>query len=381
MDEIRVLHKLPGLSVGGVEKIIISWQENLNMDNIKFDYLIDSNENIFYEDKVVRLGSKIENLKLDKSKGNKILKLVYKQVKTYKFLKKTNYNIIHIHESPFNTAVTLLIAKIAGVKIRIAHSHTNFYNQKNILGKLLLNLTTRLNSILATKGISCSEEAKDFMFNKRSNNQQKFTILNNGIDSKNYKFNLEIRNKIRGELNLNGKFVLGNVSRFVIEKNHLFMIEILFEIKKKYIDTCLILVGEGPEKEEIYNKVRELKLEENIIFLGVKENVNEILQAMDVFLFPSVCEGFGIAAIESQATGLITFCSTNVPNIVDVSKYYKSLNIEVGAKVWANEIIKYKDGYKRENMMNNMIENRVDIKSIANYLENMYIRLLNGDGQ
>lgn len=158
-------------------------------------------------------------------------------------------------------------------------------------------------SKLATHYFSCGYEAGEWMFKKKE-----FEIINNAIDTKKYIFNEEIKKKIRHDMKLENGFVIGHVGRFVEQKNHAFLIDIFNGIYNQNPKAYLILIGDGELLPSIKEKVNQLNLSENVFFLGLRQDVTDLLQAFDVFVFPSLFEGLPIALIEAQADWITMFC-------------------------------------------------------------------------
>lgn len=218
---------------------------------------------------------------------------------------------------------------------------------------------------------ACSKDAGKWLFDKCD-----FKVINNAIDTNMFIFNEDKRNNIRKLYSIEDKLVIGNIARFSEQKNHIFLIDIFNEIYKKNKNAVLMLVGDGHLKNEIEDKVNLLGLRENVIFTGVKSNVNEHLMAMDVFLFPSLFEGLGIVLIEAQASGLKCFTSDIVvPNEAKVSDLLEYINLSKDAKYWAGKVLECDNGYERENMTQYIVDMGYDIKETVKYLQSFYLNL------
>ena len=359
--QIRILQILSSLNQGsGVLQVILNWHKNIDRTKIQFDYL-------YFIEMPVNCKKEIENL------GGKCYKLPYPSflkpwifIKAVKqFFKNYKYNTIHshvIHLSFFFYP----IAKFYGVKSIIQHSHATKWSDKFLNG-----LRNRFLFFFArpfiTKKIACSNLAGKFLFKKN------YMLINNGIDTEKFKFNKVIRNKIREELNIKNEFIIGHVGRFSHEKNHNFIVDIFNEIFKQDQNSILLLVGDGPLKKEIEEKVNRLNLSDNVIFTGTKCNVNDYYQAMDVFILPSFQEAFPVVAIEAQTSGLPCIFSDKMTNKVILCNS-KQLNLNLFAKQWANEILKYK-GFVRKNESDIIKKKGFDIKENIKQIENLYLQL------
>ena len=219
----------------------------------------------------------------------------------------------------------------------------------------------------------CSELAGRWLFGSKVYNQGKVYLLNNAIDLEKFKYNKKIRDKKRRELGISeDTLVIGHIGRFVEQKNHRFLIEIFNEIHKKENNTILVLAGQGPLMNEIKEKVNCLHLENNVKFLGQRNDANELYQAFDVFLLPSLYEGLPVVGVEAQATGLLCFFSddmTKETKILD-STVFMSLNQK--PDYWADTILKYQYNYIRKNTVNEISNNNFNINLEAEKLEKFY---------
>jgi len=177
--------------------------------------------------------------------------------------------------------------------------------------------------------------------NMRDELNQMFGVNNtitikNGIDLNRYRNDLDKKEEIRESLGIpNDAFVVGNVGRFIEIKNHTFLIDVFRKIKDLNDHAYLLLVGDGELKESILNKVRLLNLDDSVIILSHRADVPRLMRAMDVFIFPSKIEGFGIAAIEAQAAGLRCLISDTVPTSTHISELAIPLSLELSPVEWA----------------------------------------------
>lgn len=246
-----------------------------------------------------------------------------------KIIRENRYDIVHVHGNSATMAVELLAAKQGGCKVRIAHSHnTQCDHQK--LNKLLMPFFSRL----YTDCCACSKEAGKFLFGDRE-----CYVVNNGLYAPKYRFNEAIRNRIREECGLSEKYVIGNIGRFRFQKNQEYLVKLLSEIKKRKENTVLLLVGVGETEETIKKQAAAMGLADSVVFYGTTDKVNEIVQAMDIFAFPSRFEGFGIVAIEAQASGLNCVASDAVPHTITVQDDVCFLPLEGSEEEWVSSLI------------------------------------------
>lgn len=359
------------LSYGGQESFVYNVYKNINNDNIKFCFVtpfIADNS-----DFISLIKSKKDMLKsydydfISKNRKRYIIRTANLSI-------TNEYDVVHIHSgSIFTLAVVAKIAKRKGVKKVIVHSHATGYD--DFKHKIIKNLMRKTLENNADIYIACSKIAGEFKYSNSIINSNKFIIINNGIDIDKYRFNDLKRHEIRKLLNISDKKVLCNVGRFSEEKNQIFILRILHELLKDDQSYFLILIGgSGPEEININEYVKNCNLDNNVIILKNRKDVNDLLCASDIFLFPSKFEGLGISAIEAQTSGLYTIVSNNVPIETCASNNYKSLNINNGIDCWRDEIKKViTSNIDRYNAYKSVIANGFDIKDVAEKLEKIYI--------
>ncbi len=323
---IRVLHVVTDMNRGGLETLLMNYYRHINRAEIQFDFLVHRYNRTAYDDEIESLGGKIYRLpRLNP------FSIIYKRSLAEFFKTHPEYQIVHAHLDCMSSVV-LKAAKECGVGVRIAHSHSSSQD-KNLKYPLKLFFRHFIPKY-ATHLLACGELAGKWMFGNAS-----FTILNNAIDSAKYTASPEKRKEMRNSLGIKeNEFVLGHVGRFSPVKNHDFIIDILAALQKE-IKAKLILIGSGELKKTIVNKVKRSGLTDKVIFTGLRDDVPDLLQAMDAFVFPSIYEGFGIAVIEAQASGLLCFISDGVPVECNVTGLVHQMDLRAGASAWAEAII------------------------------------------
>lgn len=360
---VRVLHVLQRMEAGGTQTLLMNIYRKINKEKIQFDFLVEYPEKQFYDDEILQMGGKIyyTNVRetFDVLKFEHELKRILKEHPEYK--------LIHVHAYTIGY-FCLKTAKKCGVPVRIAHSHNN-ETVHDIKWIFKLGMQ-KLYTLYATDLFACSEEAGKYLFKNK-----KFKILTNAIDSSKFIANMDIRNSVRRELLIENDFVVGHVGRFHSQKNHKFLIEVFKEIKERKRNAKLLLVGSGPLEEEIKKKIHEMSLNDSVVFLGNRKDMDRIYQAMDVFVFPSLFEGLGIVAIEAQAAGIPVVCSEGLPPDAKVSPLYKKMNLADSKEKWANEAIEIaKNPLSHTNMQQYIIDAGYDMSSIALEMQNYYLQ-------
>ena len=263
------------------------------------------------------------------------------------------------------STIPLKVAQKAGVPIRIAHSHSS--NQdKNF--KYILKLYYKRHIFrYATSLFACSVEAGKWMFGKHS-----FSVLPNAIDTKQYIFNYEKRYQVREALGLGDALVIGHVGRFSKVKNHTFLVDIFHEVYKKTSNVKLLLVGDGQKLPEVKEKVQGLKLSDSVVFTGIRSDVADILQAMDVFVLPSLYEGLPVTMIEAQASGLPCVISDQVPIECKKTDLVHQLGLNESVNVWAERLLEV-FSTERGDTSSEIAQAGFDIKENSQRLQDFYL--------
>ena len=356
---IRILQVVPNMGQGGLENFIMNLYRNIDKEKIQFDFLVHYKRKEYFDDEIEQLGGKIYRFSL--REDNNILKYIIKLNRFFKSHKE--YKIIHCHMSSIGFLL-FFIAKLNGIKVRIAHSH-NSDTEKTLKG-FIKSLLIRPYKYLSTINFACSEKAGNYLFKNK-----KFEIIPNGIEMDKYKFDDKIRRKIRKELNINQKeLVIGHVGRFQLQKNHEFLIDVFEMILKKQKNARLVLVGIGKFEEKIKEKVKKLNLQHKVLFLGLRKDTNELYQAMDCFLLPSFFEGLPLVGVEAQTSGLKCIFSDTITKEIKISENIKFLAID-NAKEWAEEVLNMK-AKDRILEYENAIKSDYNIKKVVKIIEKVY---------
>lgn len=256
-------------------------------------------------------------------------------------LRERRYDVLHLNAFQGLSLAYLRIARQADVSVRIAHSH-NTDLRKSLTRPLKLAVHTWAKEQFtqeATALWACSRNAAEFLFSRPTLEQGGFRFIPNGIDTARFRFDPLARERVRTELGLEGKLVIGNVGRLCYQKNQEFLLDVLAEAVKRDPDSRLLLVGEGEDKPLLEQKAQQMGLMEKVLFYGLSDRVEQLLWAMDVFAFPSRFEGLGIAAIEAQAAGLPVVCSEFVPEETHVTIQMRTAPLHSGAADWAEALL------------------------------------------
>lgn len=355
---IRILHVVTHMNRGGLETMIMNYYRNIDREKIQFDFLVHRQENADYDEEILSMGGEIYRI----SRLNPFDRSYRKELETF-FEQHKEYQTVHVHQDCMSSII-LKAAKKCGVKVRIAHSHSSSQD-KDI--KYPIKLIYRyFIPKYATHLMACSDAAGKWMFRSA-----KFEIINNAIDSKMYSFDEVKRKNIREKLEIQSdEFLIGHVGRFCYPKNHHFLIDIFKKVNRK-VPAKLLLVGEGELRPEIEEKVEKLGLKEQVIFTGLRSDVSDLLQAMDVFVFPSHYEGLPVTLIEAQAAGLPCLISDGVPIECKKTGLVEQKLLSRSADEWAEDILKLKI-IPRRNMYQDIVKAGYDIQENARRLSKIY---------
>ena len=359
------------LNYGGQEAFILNVYQKFTKKNILYTFCTP------FECKNEKMK------KIVKENNDKIIYLNYNfETKLRKFnlikaaksiLKNSEYDVIHIHSgSIFSLYTVAKLAKKIGIRKIIIHSHATGYN--TLKHKIIKKFTENKMERYVDYYLACSEEAAKWKFPCNVVKKGKYEIIKNGIDIEKFKFNQEIRKEYRKKLGFDDKFVICHIGRFDTNKNQKFSVDIFKEIQRKYKDTILLLIGDGEEKTKIELIVKKYNIIDNVIFLGTRNDVGKILQAVDLFIFPSIFEGLGIVAIEAQTAGLKTFVSENIPEEANISELFERIPLEKKTE-WVNKIENYieTNGNIRKDMSEIVREKGYDSEDSARKLEYIYM--------
>lgn len=362
MKEIRVLHVLNGLSGGGAESFILNLYRNIDTGKIKFDFLLRTTKNNpEYIKEVKKLGSKVY---ITSAFPRHFLRNFRE---TKKILKENSYDIIHVHANSLMYVYPLYAAKKEGVSCRIIHSH-NSTTQFGILCKMVHYINRCFIRRLANYYFACGQMAGKWLFGNAA-----FQVIPNAIDREKFNYEEGIRNRIRKELGVEECFVIGSVGRFSKQKNHAFMISVFAEYLKQNQKAVLLLAGTGELQESVKKQVWDMGLEKNVLFLGQCSNVNELLQAMDLFIMTSLFEGLPFALLEAQAAGLDVLASDVVTEEVNVTGRIHYFSLKKAAKEWADEIEKIRRNENTREIDEKAFE-EYDIVKSAKKMEEFYTK-------
>ncbi|MCB0372549.1 MAG: glycosyltransferase family 1 protein [Muricauda sp.] len=374
---IRILQVLTIMNRGGAEAMIMNYYRNMDRAKVQFDFLLHREEKGAYDDEIKSLGGRI-HIMPNINPGNYF---AYTAALKQFFKTHPEYKIVHSHLNGLS-GIILKQARKHGITTRIAHSHTSLFHinlnpfskERASLGYIFKFMVQNLlrNSVRRNSNyyFSCGDKASLWLFGRK--NLSRVQIINNAIATDDFEYNSEVSSSLRKELGLEESLVIGHVGNFVPEKNHHFLLQVFNEIKKKEPTSKLMLVGGGGLQRQYEELAAQMGLGKSVVFMGVRKDVNQLLQAFDVFLFPSTNEGLPVTLIESQAAGLKILASENISNELDITGNLIFMSLEKSPLEWADQLIQMAN-YERVGTRQKIVDGNYDIKSNAAELQKFYL--------
>ena len=358
---IRVLQVATYMGRGGLESMIMNYYRHIDREKVQFDFLVHRQERAAFDDEIESLGGRIYRLPrlVPWSKS-------YLSALNRFFEEHPEYKVVHVHQDCLSSVI-LKSAAQHNVPVRVAHSHSA--NQDKNLKYPIKLWYKRFISQYATNLFACGKDAGDWMFGGAS-----YQIINNSIDVAAYTYDPTKRQEMRRQLGLENDFTIGHVGRFNQPKNHPFLIDIFAALLKKEPNAVLLLAGGGEGMSQIREKAQKLGIAEHVHFLGVRSDVADLMQAMNVFVFPSLYEGLPVTMVEAQAAGLPCIISDKVPpecilteGLVDV------MPLSASPETWAEKILA-KRAIPRTDRRAEIAAHGFDITTEAVKLQEFYLK-------
>lgn len=364
-EKMKVLQIVGAMNRAGTETMLMNLYRNIDSEKIQFDFISYNQEEAHYDQEIRELGGRIIRLK----KTNSVLEL-YHVIKKY-----GPYDAVHAH-TLFHCGLSMIAARLAGIKVRISHAHTTLDDSEGLLRKLYLKSMRFFISQYSTDLLACSEAAGKYLFGEKRSAGSKYTYFPNAIDY--YPYLKRPENKVNEFLlqqKLGKSIIIGHIGRFIEAKNHIFLIEVMKKVIQRDKQMKLLFVGDGDLRGEIEATVLVEGLEENIRFAGLREDIPTMLHSMDVFVFPSIYEGLGMVLLEAQASGVPCIVSEAIQPEADLHiGLLTKLPLSDQPDVWADTIIA-KAGQKERNqteIRNGFENNGYSIEQAVHQLQKIY---------
>ena len=355
----------------GIESVIMSLFRNFDLSKISVDIMASQNLSDFYDEEIKKLGGK-KIITLKGIYNSPAKRMTANQSAFEKIIKNERYDIVHLHMCNAASMIYGKIAKKAGVKVVVYHSHnTNLSTNHRAIKTAVHNLCKLRYEKYADILFSCSDLASQWMFSKKAINNGNVKLIKNAIDLDRFTFDENKRNNYRKKLGVADDFVLGHIGRFAVAKNHPFIISVFYQLHKMNPKSKLLLIGEGEDETEIRNKVHELGLDEVVIFYGTTKEIPQMLWVMDAFILPSFFEGNPVVGIEAQAASTPCFFADTITKMCKLTDIVQYLSLDEKPEKSAEEILKVSLRDRHETRTK-MIKEGYDIKSVAAFVQQQY---------
>ncbi len=319
----RMLHIVGSMSPSGIGNYIMNVYRNIDRKKVQFDFIVHEHRDVSFDEEIRRLGGRLFYV------TRKSVSPVKNFREICRVVRRGRYRIVFRHTDTSTVALDLLAAMLGGARVRIAHSHST-----STPGVRMHKLFQPMLNMLCTRRFACSERAGKWLYGDRP-----FEVIINAIRLDEFAFDPALRERMRQKEGLGSGLVIGHVGNLLPVKNHLFMLEIMAEVVKRKKDARMLFVGDGEMRVQIEELRNKLGLEKQVILTGVRTDTAALLQAMDVFLFPSRYEGLPIAVVEAQCSGLPCLLSDVITKDVDVTDAIVRMPLSASPATWAERIL------------------------------------------
>ena len=331
MNKVRVLIIAASLKIGGAEKVARDIGLYADADRYECDYIVFGDQVGAYEQQLLEKGCRIFHLTEPSDSYPAFLREMWKILKTHR------YDVVHAHNM-FNCGLTMMMAKLAGVPIRVAHSHSALNDGGGMVKKMYEKAMRTLILTCSTDLVGCGVKAGQRLFGEKEFAKRGNLILN-GIDVAAFAYDENKRTAIRTQLGAEDRFIIGHSGHLAAVKNQSFLLDLMPLVLEKKPDALLLLLGEGEDRPMLEQKIRDMNLQEHVVMTGNVTNVADYLSAMDVFVFPSIFEGLPLSILEVQANGLPCVISDGVPEDVFLTDLIRPLSLKQDKQLWLEAIL------------------------------------------
>ena len=338
MSKVRkkILIVAASLKIGGAEKVARDIALYADPARYEFHYVVFGDQVGAYEQQLLEKGCTIFHLAEPSESYPCFLRSLRK------LLKEHRYDVVHAHNM-FNCGLTMLMARLTGVPIRVAHSHSALNDGGGLVKNIYEGIMRTLILTCSTDLVGCGVKAGQRLFGEKAFEKRGNLILN-GIDVAAFAYDENKRAAIRAELGAGDRFILGHSGHLAEVKNQSFLLDLMPLVLEKKPDALLLMLGEGPDRPMLEQKIRDMKLQDHVIMTGNVTNVADYLSAMDVYVFPSLYEGLPLSVLEVQANGLPCVISDGVPEDVFLTDLIRPLSLKQEKGVWLEAVLAARRG-------------------------------------
>lgn len=368
---IRVAQVMGAMVGGGLEATIMNHYRLLDHDKVQFDFIVQEDSTFVPEDEIKSLGGRVFTIPS------------YKKLNAY--VEKCEDLFSHLHPDIVHSNMNALsifplrAAKKAGIPIRIAHSHSTA-NSKEIARTAIKNVLRPFSKVYPTQLVACGVYSAEWLFGKRVVEQGKVHYIKNAVDLHKFAYHKEQRSKLRTELGISDKFVIGQIGRFTSQKNHAFALDVFSHLHRTMPNSVYVTLGSGELMEETKRKAQSLGISDSVLFLGQRNDSQYWYSVFDILLFPSLYEGLPLTAIEAQGAGLPILASSNITKEAFIeSDLTHILSLNDPPQKWAETIesIAAHPTDRTVRRYDDLAAAGYDIHQSAQDMQNLYLKLIN----
>lgn len=366
MNKRKILMVTGSLHIGGMENVAMNIARYVDNSKFQVDFVVYGKEIGEYEKEVKVLGGEVYHIPFPREGARKYCFALRKILDT-----AGPYDVVHSHNL-FPSGMVMKVAYDENVPVRIAHAHTNRDDTHlNVLRKIYQTIMRELIWRYSTQMFACSQKAGHYLFGDKFDNNG--YVMNNGVATEQFVANLAVQNALKKEFGITSECVIGHTGRFVDVKNHRFLIDVFKSVCDKGENVKLLLVGDGPLKREIEEKVCDLGLSGKVIFTGMRTDVPQILSLMDVYVLPSKYEGVSVSLMEAQAAGVPFVVSESAfSDESKVTQYGVSVNLSDSIESWRDAVIQEMHRGKLKNARQIIIDKGYDSGTVIKYVQETY---------
>lgn len=351
---------------GGVESFLMNVYKRMDHSKVIFDFLANQ-PHIAFEEELVAEGNRVYHIPMRSENPfayHAALKSFFSQM-------ASRYNAIWVNVSSLANIDYLLQAKKYGIPVRVVHCHNSRSMDSKLRNAMHAMNRTRIGSI-ATDYWTCSDKAAEWFYSKRIMKSPRYRLITNAVDASEFALDEWIRQKTREELGIDDSIVaIGHVGRFHPQKNHPFLLQVFQRYHQMNPQSVLLLIGIGDDMQKIKDMAQRMNLADSIQFLGERDDMSPLYQAMDLFLFPSLYEGLSVALVEAQAAGLPCVVSDGNPVESKINDNIVRLSLENPVNEWARSIEALKDS-RLAQKDNKVIGSQYDTRMQSNFIEKFF---------
>lgn len=327
----RLLCIVSSMDTGGAETFLMKMYRHLDRTEYQMDFIAVTDKEGHYDKEIHNLGGKIYNVSLHTKNPLKTFREIKQIVRNGKY-----EIVLKLLASPIG--VFDLLAARAGGATRLCARSTNSITNESMTRKCINSILRRELCRITTVKLAPSDLAARYTFGDKTYDNKQVIMLHNALDLNTYIFSEESRQKVRKQLGIEDSFVVGHIGRFTPQKNHKFLLKLFADLRKIKTNAKLVLVGTGGLQDEIISLANDLKIDKDIIFTGVRDDIPDLLSGFDVFVLPSLYEGMPNTCIEAQATGLRCLIADTITKQADITGNVEYIPIS-DTKLWVEAIM------------------------------------------